>query len=431
MKKPCTVAIAGLGDRGYNTYAQYAARAPEEMRIAAVADVRPDRVRLAAEQFHLDQAQCFPSAEALLEQPQLADALFVCTQDGQHMAHAVAGMEKGYDILLEKPIAPTVEQCRAIEEAAARTGRKVVVCHVLRYTPFYNKLKELLDGGAIGELVTIQHQENVGYWHQAHSFVRGNWRRTDETSFMLLAKCCHDLDLLLWLAGKPCRKVSSFGGLYLFKEENAPQGAAARCMDGCRAKADCPYDAEKIYLTNAKTGVLAGKTGWPCEVLSNAPTEASIREALKTGPYGRCVYHCDNDVVDHQVVDLELEGGVTAQLTMTAFTERTGRDTRLMGTRGEIFAALQENTITVRPFGKEPYTIDVSKLADDFSGHAGGDVRMVKEFLQWVSTGEVPSERLTTLAASMESHYAAFAAEHSRLTGGGSVSKDLDQAPSM
>ncbi len=431
MKKPCAVAIVGLGDRGYNTYAQYAARSPEEMRIAAVADVRPDRVRLAAEQFHIDQARCFSSAEALLERPQLADALFVCTQDEQHMAHAVAGMEKGYDILLEKPIAPTMEQCRAIEEAAARTGRKVVVCHVLRYTPFYNKLKELLDGGTIGELVTIQHQENVGYWHQAHSFVRGNWRRTDETSFMLLAKCCHDLDLLLWLAGKPCEKVSSFGGLYLFKEENAPQGAAARCMDGCRVKADCPYDAEKIYLTNAKTGVLAGKTGWPCEVLSNAPTEASIREAIETGPYGRCVYHCDNDVVDHQVVNLELEGGVTAQLTMTAFTERTGRDTRLMGTRGEISAALHENTITVRPFGKGPYTIDVSKLADDFSGHAGGDVRMVKEFLQWVSTGEVPSERLTTLAESMESHYVAFAAEHSRLTGGGSVLKNFDRSPNI
>lgn len=421
MKKPCTVAIAGLGDRGYNTYAQYAAQAPEEMRIAAVADLRPDRVRLAAEQFHLSQAQCFGSAEALLEQPRLADALFVCTQDGQHMAHAVAGMEKGYDILLEKPIAPTAGQCRAIEETAARTGRKVMVCHVLRYTPFYNKLKELLKSGAIGDLVTIQHQENVGYWHQAHSFVRGNWRRTDETSFMLLAKCCHDLDLLLWLADKRCERVSSFGGLYLFKEENAPKGAAMRCMDGCLAKDDCPYDAEKIYLTNARTGVLAGKTGWPCQVLSNTPTESSIREALATGPYGRCVYHCDNDVVDHQVVDLELEGGVTAQLTMTAFTERTGRDTRLMGTCGEIAASLQENTITVRPFGRESYTIDVSKLADDFSGHAGGDVRMVKEFLQWIGTGEMPSERATTLAASMQSHYVAFAAERSRLSGGGAV----------
>lgn len=417
MSHPCTAAIVGLGNRGYNTYAQFAEKFPDLLRLTAVADPRPDRVALAAEQFHLTQEQCFPSAEQLLACPKLADALFVCTQDAQHMAHAVAGMEKGYDILLEKPIAPTVEQCRAIEETAARTGRKVMVCHVLRYTPFYNKLKQLLDGGAIGELVTVQHQENVGYWHQAHSFVRGNWRRTDETSFMLLAKCCHDLDLLLWLTGKRCLRTSSFGSLTHFKAENAPEGAAARCLDGCRAKAECPYDAEKIYLTNPKTGVLSGKTGWPCEVLSNAPDEASIRAAIESGPYGRCVYHCDNDVVDHQVVNLELEGGVTAQLTMTAFTERTGRDTRLMGTRGEIIARLSENTIEVLPFGGEPYTIDVSTLADDFSGHAGGDVRMVREFLQWIETGKRPSARVTSLDASMQSHYVAFASERSRLTG--------------
>lgn len=416
-----SVAIVGLGNRGYQTYAQYAERHPDQMRIAAVADLRPDRVKLAAEQFHLTPAQCFASAEALLEQPRLADVLFVCTQDGQHAAHAVAGMERGYDILLEKPIAPTPEQCRAIEAAAERTGRKVVVCHVLRYTPFFNKLKELLDSGVIGELVSIQHQENVGYWHQAHSFVRGNWRRSEETSFMLLAKCCHDLDLLLWLSGKRCKRVSSFGSTYLFRPEKAPTGAALRCTDGCKAKADCPYDAEKIYLTNRRTGVCNGKTGWPCEVLSNAPTEESIRRAIETGPYGRCVYHCDNDVVDHQVVNLELEDGVTAQLTMCAFTERTGRDTRLMGTRGEILAALDENRIQVCPFGGEKYTIDVSKLASDFSGHAGGDVRMVREFFQWLEANELPSHRTTTLAASLQSHAVAFAAERSRLAGGTAV----------
>ncbi len=421
MAHQCSAAILGLGDRGFHTYAQYAQRFPDRLRIAAAADVRPDRVQMAAEQFRLTPEQCFDSAEALLAQPKLADVLFVCTQDGQHAAHAIAGMEKGYDILLEKPIAPTPEQCRAIEAAAVRTGRKVAVCHVLRYTPFYNKLKELLSDGVIGELVTIQHQENVCYWHQAHSFVRGNWRRAGETSFMLLAKCCHDLDLLLWLSGRKCRRVSSFGGLYHFKASNAPEGAAKRCLDGCRAKESCPYDAEKIYLTNPSTGVLAGKTGWPCEVLANVPTEESIRAAIRTGPYGRCVYFCDNDVVDHQVVNMELEGGVTAQLTMTAFTQRTGRDTRLMGTRGEILAAMRENTITVLPFGGEPYTIDVSKLADDFSGHAGGDVRLVAEFLQWVTTGERPSERITALDVSMASHYVAFACEKSRLSGGGAI----------
>lgn len=421
MENPITVAIAGLGNRGYNTYAQFAARFPARMRIAAVADPRSDRVALAAKQFHLAPEQCFSSAEEMLARPQLAELLFVCTQDGQHAAHAVAGMERGYHILLEKPIAPTPEQCHAIAEAAQRTARKVVVCHVLRYTPFFGKVKELLDRGVIGELVTIQHQENVGYWHQAHSFVRGNWRRTDETTFMLLAKCCHDLDLLLWLSGKRCLRTSSYGSTYLFRADKAPAGAAMRCLDGCAAKESCPYDAEKIYLTNPQTGVCHGKTGWPCEVLANEPTPETIRQAIETGPYGRCVYHCDNDVVDHQVVNMELSGGVTAQLTMSAFTTRRGRDTRLMGTKGEILAAMDENRITVTPFGGEAYTIDVSKLATDFSGHAGGDVRMVEDFLQWVETDVLPSARMSTLDRSLESHYVAFAAEQSRLCGGQSV----------
>lgn len=421
MEKQITVAIAGLGSRGYNTYAQCIARFPERVRIAAVADPRPDRVALAANQFHLKPEQCFADAETMLAAPRLAELLFVCTQDGQHAAHAIAGMERGYHILLEKPIAPTPTQCSAILDTAQRTKRRVVVCHVLRYTPFFGKLKQLLDSGVIGELVTIQHQENVGYWHQAHSFVRGNWRRTDETSFMLLAKCCHDLDLILWLSGKHCQRVSSFGSTYLFRPEKAPAGAAMRCLDGCAAKESCPYDAEKIYLTDPKIGVCGGNTDWPCNVLVNEPTPASIRRAIETGPYGRCVYHCDNDVVDHQVVNMELEGGVTAQLTMSAFTTRRGRDTRLMGTKGEILAAMDENRITVTPFGGEAYTIDVSKLADDFSGHAGGDVRMIEDFLEWMETDTLPSARITTLSRSLESHYVAFAAERSRLNGGQSV----------
>lgn len=420
MDKRITVAIAGLGNRGYNTYAQFAAQFPERMRIAAVADTRPDRVALAAKQFHLAPEQCYSDAETMLAGPRLADILFVCTQDGQHAAHAIAGMERGYHILLEKPIAPTPEQCSAILETAERTKRRVVVCHVLRYTPFFGKVKELLDSGVIGELVTIQHQENVGYWHQAHSFVRGNWRRTDETSFMLLAKCCHDLDLLLWLSGKHCRRVSSFGSTYLFRADKAPAGAALRCLDGCAAKDSCPYDAEKIYLTDPKIGVCSGNTDWPCNVLVNEPTPENVRQAIETGPYGRCVYHCDNDVVDHQVVNMELTDGVTAQLTMSAFTSRRGRDTRLMGTMGEIIANMDEKRIIVEPFGGEAYTIDVSKLATDFSGHAGGDVRMVEDFLDWLETDR-PSARISTLACSMESHFVAFAAEKSRLNGGQSV----------
>ncbi|MBQ8812960.1 MAG: Gfo/Idh/MocA family oxidoreductase [Lachnospiraceae bacterium] len=418
---PRTVAIAGLGSRGYNTYAECAKLFPEKMKLVAGADIRRDRLEMAREHYHIPEEMCFDSAEVMLKEERLADVMIICTQDQQHVPQAIEALKKGYHIILEKPISPDLEQCAELVKVAEETGRKIIVCHVLRYTPFYNKLKELLDAGAVGDIVSIQHTENVKYWHQAHSFVRGNWRRSDETSPMILAKCCHDMDLLLWLSGKHCRAVSSYGGTYLFKPEKAPLGAAKRCLDGCQAKEHCPYDAEKIYITNPETGVAAGKTGWPADVVVNEPTEEAIREALKTGPYGRCVYACDNDVVDHQVVNLQMEDGASFQMVMSAFTSRGGRDTKIMGTRGEIVANLQENTICVMPFGGEQYTIDVSKIASDFSGHAGGDSRMVAEFLDIVSGRIEPTVRTTSLKDSVESHYVALAAERSRVEGGRSV----------
>lgn len=417
QKRQLTVAIAGLGSRGYNTYAQCAEIFPEKMKITAAADVIPSRVELAKKQFRLKEEQCFASAEELLEQGKIADVLFLCTQDQQHVRQAVKALEAGYDILMEKPISPSPEECRLLLEKQRETGRRIIVCHVLRYTPFYGTLKEVLDSGAIGDIVTVQHIENVVYWHQAHSFVRGNWRREDVTSPMILQKCCHDMDLMLWLTGKHCKAVSSFGGLHLFREELAPEGAARRCLDGCRVKESCPYDAEKIYITNKKTGVAHGKTGWPCDVLTDIPTEESIRKAIHSGPYGRCVYYCDNDVVDHQVVNAEMKDGSTISLTMTAFTDRGGRDSRFMGTKGEVTANMEENIITVTPFGEKSEVIDVRKLAEDFSGHAGGDNRMVEEFLDIVSGAE-PSAWITSLEVSMESHNMAFAAEESRKAGG-------------
>lgn len=215
-RRQLTVAIAGLGSRGFHTYAQCADSFPEKMQITAVADILPSRLQLAKEQFGLTKEQCFNSAEEMLASEKKADVLFLCTQDRQHVSQAVAALYKGYDILLEKPVSPVLEECDRLLQVQKETGRKVVVCHVLRYTPFYGKLKELLDSKAIGEVVTVQHIENVVYWHQAHSFVRGNWRRESETSPMILQKCCHDMDLMLWLMGKHCTSVSSFGGLYQF-----------------------------------------------------------------------------------------------------------------------------------------------------------------------------------------------------------------------
>lgn len=418
--KRVKVVIIGLGSRGLHAYAECVQEFPDKMEIAAVADTRPEMVELARKLYGIPETMCFDSGEALLAQGKLGDAAFICTQDRQHFGHASNALALGYDLLLEKPISPDPEECRALVELAERLGRRVSVCHVLRYTPFYGELKRLLDQGAVGQVVSIQHIENVIYWHQAHSFVRGNWRNSTATSPMILQKCCHDMDLLVWLLGKRAARVSSFGGLHEFKLDRAPEGSGNRCTD-CAVKETCPYDAEKIYLTNKDTGVLAGNTGWPVDVLTAEPDETTVRRAIETGPYGRCVYRCDNDVVDHQVVNIEFEGGATAQLTMCAFTKRGGRDTVVMGIRGQIVANLSEQTIHVMPFDGDNYDIDIRKLASDLKGHSGGDSRLVEEFLELVGGNAEESVRTTTLADSTESHYLAFAAERSRREGGRTV----------
>ena len=276
-------------------------------------------------------------------------------------------------MLLEKPISPDLEECRELIRIAKECNRQVVICHVLRYAPFYEKLKELIDADTIGEIVSVMAIENVGWWHQAHSFVRGNWRNSDITSPMILQKCCHDMDILLWLTGKTCKSVSSFGDNYLFRKERAPEGAAKRCLEGCRAKADCPFDAEKIYMDHQKYGVRHGNCEWPLDVLTLHPGEESVKEALLTGPYGRCVYDCDNNVVDHQVVNLNMTDGSTISLTMCGFTSEISRYTKFMGTKGEMIADMGANTIEITRFGKEKSVIDVGGLAEDLKRHGGGD----------------------------------------------------------
>lgn len=410
-----TVAIVGLGSRGKDTYAKCQRLFAERMKIVAAADIVPEKVEEVRREYGLDERLCFASAEDLLEREKLADVLFVCTQDTQHYAHAMKAMQKGYDLLLEKPISPNLSECREIEKTARSLGRRVVVCHVLRYTPFYQFIHETIRSGQIGKIAAIQAIENVGYWHQAHSFVRGNWRNSSLSSPMILQKSCHDMDILLWLSGEKCRRISSFGGLMHFRPENAPQGAAHRCLD-CAVKKDCPYDAEKIYLTNEETGVLCGHTGWPCNVLTMHPTPASIREALEEGPYGRCVYDCDNDVVDHQVVNLEMEDGSAISFTMCAFNTG-GRSLKVMGTQGEIAGDMASGLVTLTVFGHKSVTTDVRTLSDDFSGHGGGDNRLVADLLDLLE-GNGAGKALTSIEKSMESHYMAMAAEESRIHDG-------------
>ena len=416
MKAPVTFAIAGFGDRG-STYASMEKLFPGKMKVVAVADLDPAKVEKARNLYHIPEENCFSSAEEMLEQDRLADVMVVSTMDRQHVGHAIPALRKGYHILLEKPISPELSKCRELLEVASQCPGKIIVCHVLRYTVFYNTLKDLIQRGRIGDVVAICANENVGYWHQAHSFVRGNWRNSTQTSPMILQKSCHDMDILTWLLGKRCKAVSSFGSTQLFKPERAPEGAALRCLDGCKVKDTCPFDAEKIYITSPKTGLATGDS-WISSVLSVEHTLESTYKALREGPYGRCVYHCDNDVVDHQQTNLLMEDGSTISFTMCAFTENCYRTFKAMGTKGEIEADMKSNLIHVRVFGQEEEIIDVGKLSSDLKGHGGGDSGIVEDFLNMLLTDSQPNQRTTTLEHSMESHFIALAAEESRLAGG-------------
>ncbi|MBQ8554260.1 MAG: Gfo/Idh/MocA family oxidoreductase [Clostridia bacterium] len=409
MKK-ITIAIAGLGSRGLETYARCLEQYPERAELVAVADIRPDRVQVAAQRYGVKADMCFDSVESLLRQPRLADVLFICTPDDVHYQPAIDALNLGYHLLLEKPAARTVSECRHIAQLAEEKQRHVIVCHVLRYTVFYQTIKQLIEAGRVGQIMNVEAIERVCYWHQAHSFVRGNWHVAADTTPMILAKCCHDMDMLLWLTGKRCQRVTSFGHLSHFTRDHMPKGAPERCGDDCPAKDACPYNAQRFYLD------LYRRSGdcWPVNVVAPEPTEEKLRQALATGDYGRCVYQMDNDVVDHQVVSLQLEDDVTVAFTMTAFTATGGRCIRLMGTGGEIFADMERNIIRVHSFGQVAEEIDVRKLTSDFSGHGGGDVRMVADFLDLLE-GKGMSGALTTISRSVESHYVALAAEESRV----------------
>ena len=419
MSKPVTFAICGCGDRGLDSYAPYQELHPQEMKITAGADIRPERLALLQKRYGVPPEMCFASDEELLAQPRLADVMLVSTLDRRHVANALAALDKGYHILLEKPISPDLDECRALQEKARETGRAVVVCHVLRYTRFYAALKDLLDRGAVGKVETIDAVEHVAYWHQAHSFVRGNWRNSNETSPMILQKSCHDMDILRWLAGEPCLRVQSFGSLDYFKAENAPEGAALRCLDGCACKEGCPYDAEKIYITDPRTGIRGGGKDWPCGVVASEPDEEKLREALRTGPYGRCVFHCDNDVVDHQTVNLEFANNIHATFTMTAFTQDCHRTIKVTGTQGEIEGDMEQNTLHIRRFGRPEEVIDLREEGGAYSGHGGGDFGLMAAFCKLMAEGGAQS--LTGIDASVESHVMALAAEASRLDGGRTI----------
>jgi len=405
MIEPLKAVLIGAGQRG-NVYTSYALRQPKELEIVGVADPNDDRRESFRSKYNIPEPHSFKKWEDLLSGPRIADAVIICTQDSMHYEPTMAALELGYHVLLEKPMSPSPQECVAMAEQADRKGRILTICHVLRYSPFFVTLKQLLERGEIGDLVTVQHNENVGYWHQAHSFVRGNWRRADESSPMILAKSCHDMDILQWLIDDVCTEVSSFGSLFHFKVDQAPAGAPMRCLDGCPVSDTCAYYAPRIYLTE--------NTDWPTSVISEDLSFEGRYQALQEGPYGRCVYHCDNDVVDHQVVNMRFKKGTTVAFTMTAFTNDVSRTMKLMGTKGEIRASMEKNEIEYIRFGTNQRHLIRLEEADGHVGHGGGDSRLVADFVRQAASGVIGQGR-TSARASVQSHLLAFAAETSRL----------------
>ncbi len=411
--KVFTVAILGCGSRGLDTFARFMEPLPY-YKVVAGCDFRQVRLDLAQNKYGVKPENCFLDEKEFFKEKR-ADLMVIATQDQDHVRHAVKALELGYDIILEKPITPKKEECYELLEAQKKYGGKVVVCHVLRYAPVYLHVSKLIEQGTIGTLLDIYAIEQVAHWHIAHSFVRGNWRNSNETSPMILAKCCHDMDLLQWFAGSRCKCISSMGALSYFKGENQPLGASDRCQT-CKYLDSCPYSAKNIYVKQWKT-CGSPETMWPQNVVcTNLPlTEEKLIKAYESNQYGRCVFKCDNNVVDHQETIMTFENGVTANLCMTGFTGSPGRIYKFHGTIGEIIMDEERKEVIVKPFGDPEQVMKFTEIPDIMGGHGGGDPAMLKAFYKTLC-GE--GSMSTSLESSIESHLMAFAAEESRINDG-------------
>ena len=397
--------IIGAGSRGM-TYGTWAHR--HGIEIAAIAEIRPDRLEAAGKALNVPEAMRFTDTKDLFALGKIADAAIIATMDRDHFGHVMQALDCGYDILLEKPISPDPVECLQIEAKANALGKKITVCHVLRYTDFFGTLKDIIDSGELGKVVAIKHAENIGNFHMAHSFVRGNWRNDTLSSPIIMQKSCHDLDILLWLTGSHCTKVAAFGSLSYFKESNAPAGSSDRCLT-CPVAENCRFDARKAYLP--------ALGGWPTDVVCLEQTEAALLEALRTGPYGRCVYRCDNNVCDHMSMIMEFENGVTATFSLTAQTNGVHRNIHIMCEDGEIEADDAQRKIVIRKFvscGCDSFEERTIHIRANASGHGGGDAGIMEDFA--VSLTDTAESR-SSISRSVESHIMACALEESRLTG--------------
>ena len=405
------VILIGAGCRGaiYTNFMM-----DNRFEVVAVAEPIKERREYIKNHHGISDDMCFNTWEELLSMPKMADVAIISTQDRLHYEPAMKAIDLGYNLLLEKPVAPTAKECAEIAAFAREKDVKILVCHVLRYTPFFTKIKELILDDKIGKVISIHHSECVGNTHQSHSYVRGNWHNTCKSSNMLLAKSCHDIDIIQWLIDSKCTRVHSFGSLTYFNRDNAPEDAPDYCIDGCPHTNECYYNAVKLYLDDKNNKWFRDA----CTQKVDA-TDDEVEEALRTTLYGKCVYKCDNDVVDHQVVNLEFESGAVASFNMCAFN-KGGRYIRVMGTKGELYGDMDNDVIDYFDFKTRQNTLfHPANCNIDGSlagGHGGGDNGIINTLYKYLVTG-YDGAWLSEIGISVQNHLITFASEQSRLEG--------------
>lgn len=410
-----TVSVIGLGNRGTEYMGFLKAFHSKKVKLYALCDIRQQALDDIAPKFGIPKDRQFISPEDFFSKGVISDALIISTQDASHYEITKAALNTGYKyILLEKPVSGNKNEYTELRDLAEEKGALLIICHVLRYSNYYKKIKEIISSGKIGEIVSVNHTENVGYFHFAHSFVRGNWRDEFTSTPSILAKCCHDIDLIAWFIDSPCKTVSSVGGIRYFKKECAPDGATESCMGGCKVKKDCPYDAEKLYITDpfykAKfikhmKRTLTGKA---------ENNKEDIVNAIKYGDYGKCVFLNDNNVCDHQLVTMTFENGAVAVLNMNGFSDKMFRECHIVGTKGELIG--YGTKLEMRIFGKNATTVHTGSL--NVSGHVEGDIRLVAGFVELICGERKDLKDITTIDATVISHDIAIASEISRKNGG-------------
>lgn len=366
---PIRMAVVGAGNRGA-LYGDLAQLHLDEIEVIAVAEPIKARRDAFVEKHQLHEG--YESWEEMFAAEVDCDVVFITTQDQQHYLPAMAALDLGYHVVVEKPLSPSYQECERMIAKAKEKNRLLMLCYVLRYTPFFQKIKQLIQQKAVGDVKHVSIEMDVAYWHQAHSFVRGNWRNSSASSPMLLAKSCHDLDIFSYLIEKEPLHISSFGNLTYFTRENAPIGSGTHCLDDCQVEEQCPFSARKIYLGE--------NISWPVSTISEDLSYEARKIALETGPYGKCVFHCDNDVVDHQVVNILYEKGIIATLTMSGFTNELTRQVRILGTKGEINGNMNKNELTICQFGQSTRKLDLEVSQNGM--HAGGDDGLMKALIQ-------------------------------------------------